>query len=111
MWTEILKWVVITLVSPFIIFLLVRFYQELKPVREETWHAQVDQHLREASSLIQRFLEVEQRMRALETVVDRNEGLAAEERRQVLASIGHLHDKLDRLMERLLDQMGIGRTQ
>lgn len=109
MWLELMKWVAITLLSPFIVFLLVRFYQELKPVREATWHDQVDKHLAEASSLIQRFLEVEHRMRALEAVVERNERLDAAERREVLDQITHLHSKLDRLMERLLDQLGLGR--
>lgn len=109
MWAEILKWAAITLLSPFIVFLLVRFYQELKPVREATWHDQVDQHLRDTSSLIRRFIEVEHRMRSLEVLVERNERLDAAERKEVLDQITHLHTKLDRLMERLLDQLGIGR--
>lgn len=104
MWLEITKWVAITFIVPFLLFLLAKFYQDLKPSRGEEWHDQIDRHIREADRLIERFIAVEARLKGLEKEVAGNQVLAIEERRQILRSIGDLHDKLDKLMERLLDR-------
>lgn len=103
MWLEIAKWAFITLAPPFALFLLVRFYQELKPPRGEEWHQLVDRDLRALGQIIQRLTEVEIHLKVLEKDVLAGKIFAAEERRQILDSISDLHEKLDRLMERLLD--------
>lgn len=103
MWLEIFKWTAITLGGGGIVFLLTRFYEGMRPPRGDSWHDQVDRHIQEADALIERFITLEQRLRGLEREVSGNQALAMEERHQILASIGDLHQKLDKLMERLLD--------
>lgn len=99
------KGVGITAVGSGLIFLVSKFYQSMKPSRGEEWHKNVELHIQEANALIERFIQVETRLSNLAKQVDTNERLDSEDRQRVFNSITHLHEKLDRLMERLLDQV------